>query len=100
MPVGLQRGSSLSFGIKSIFFPCKEPKICCLLSGWTALKKQMTKTGLFIIFHFGNFKIYCVSFDLIYFYFFQDYFILQNSFLSKQTPKLSFCYSQNRGWRK
>lgn len=53
-----------------------------------------------MIFHFGNFKVFCVSFDLVYLYFFQDCFILQNSFLSKRAPKLSFCYSQNRGWRK
>lgn len=50
------------------------------------------KNWFVIIFHFGNFKVYCVSFDLVHLYFFQDYyFILQNSFLSKQTPKLSFC---------
>lgn len=50
-----------------------------------------------MIFHFGIFKAYFVSFDLVYLYFFQDCFILQNSFLSKQAPKVSFCYSQNRG---
>lgn len=51
-----------------------------------SLEIAKDKTGLFIIFHFGNFKVYCFSFDLAYLHFSQGYFILQTNFLIfKQT---------------